>query len=89
MSTRVGTGIRTINNNAELELLRNEINSLRVENEILIVEKQDLEKLPEELSKKITELEKTIEILTAEKEKLEKTVEESSKKNSKKDSGKE
>lgn len=61
MATRVGTGIISKNSSAELELLRQEVSTLRTENEILRTEKSDLEKLPEELSNQVKELLETKE----------------------------
>lgn len=76
MSTRVGTGIRKLNNNAEIELLKREISTLRNENEILTIEKADLEKLPEELSQKVKELTAQVDALIIEKTSLENQVKE-------------
>ena len=39
MATRVGVGMTSKSNNSTIELLRNEIETLRAENEILNVEK--------------------------------------------------
>ena len=79
MATRIGVGVISKSNNAEIELL----NLVRAENETLMVEKLDLEKIPKELKEKVDNLENQVKelneqitILTDEKSDLENQVKE-------------
>jgi len=68
MGKIIGVGATKNSGNKEIAVLKAQIKTLNNEVEILKVEKEDLEKLPTELSNKVAELEKQIETVTAEKE---------------------
>jgi len=64
MATRIGVGVISKSNNAEIELLRTELNLVRAENETLMAEKLDLEKISKELKEKVDNLENQVKELT-------------------------
>jgi len=61
MGKIIGVGATKNSGNKEIAVLKAQIKTLNNEVEILKVEKEDLEKLPTELSNKVAELEKQIE----------------------------
>lgn len=86
MATRIGVGVISKSNNAEIEFLRAELNLVRAENETLMVEKLDLEKIPKELKEKVDNLENQVKELTEEKTNLENQIKELTERSNKKNS---